>query len=236
MFEWLRLQQARTVEDYQQMVWSLFPRGQAWTPQARHVDAADGAIQNTPGQGDVWQNTPGQGEVIQNDVDAPVVEGVQGGVLEALVWAIARELWRLDTRSVDLQNERLPGLAGELLSAHEAQLGIVPHANATLDERCAKAHVKKYTFGSVATVQLWENLCAQYGVACAVLQGAVEQTPRRMGAARMGETQPRMGYVNHAAVLIIEVPSATPGATLAMLVADAENYKRAHCVLVWRPV
>lgn len=229
-FNKYKLPQRWSLGDYTDMLVSLLPDGFLWVYDRFILGSV---VQDlVASQGDDWQDGHGYEEEIQ-DV---VLEGeASGHLLRRLLSCFASEYERFETAAWSLVNQTDPGVAVELLTDWEKQLGLPESCfadmNISIAERQRQAHAKLFTAGATTNKQFFIDLANDLDFEIAVEESPLESDARIMGVAIMG-VEPMGGY-GGSSIFKITILSGDSDSTLLKCLVN--KYKQAHVSVTWEP-
>ena len=170
-FEKYRYRVTHGAAEYLSMISGLLPKGKIWG-----IDSVTFGYN--------WQETPSATaeeyyqEVSESDAvefyqEADTASDAEGGSqLGLLLSCFASELARIDSDAVDLLDQTDPGLAVELLTDWEDELGTT---GTTDEDRQRAAHAKKYSPGEVTDYSFWISLLTSYGFTGTVVESDFDE-------------------------------------------------------------
>jgi len=227
-FTKFKLPQKWIAYDYLESLLTFLPDGFIWIFEKFILDEI---VQDVIGEDDTsWEDSTDSLDIVQ---DTTFTDGSDGNILRRVLSCFASELERIESSVWASINQSDPGVAIEILSDWENQLGLPESCFADLvlsiEERQRIAHAKLINSNQTANIEFYETYAESLGFDVTVEEIPEDSAPRIMGVAIMG-VEPMGGYGGNS-ILRITVNSGTSDVTI--LQCAINKIKPAHITITW---
>lgn len=225
-FEQYRLQPRHDALAYALMLRKLFPKGKIW---GYLLPSEDNIIYDSNLAFPEWDDDNASANIVN---DTNTTTGGEGTFLGKLMMVIGGELARVESRAYNLINERVPALSVELIEEYREQFVDVKSEEALItsdNDVALLAHAKTFDVTQAFSETNAESLAATLGFTVNVVQGSTVGNPAICGDAVCGNQV--CGSRGIYSTILVEV--LVGAANYELLQSIFEDYKPAHCVLVW---